>query len=101
MIPSGQQRCARRRTKCCDVEPIVTKSFGRQFVERRRSDRSAERGRISEPRIIDQHEQDVRRISWRLYRLGKRRYGAFERSFRHAFKRLRRTRQNGSIPFRI
>ena len=92
MIPSRQQRRARRGTKCCDVEAIVTQSFGCQFVECRRSDRPAERGRISEPRIIDQHEQNVRRIWWRLNRLGIRRYGSFERPFRNAFKWLRRTR---------
>ena len=98
MVASGQQRRARRRAKRCDVEPIVTKSLGREFVERRRSDRAAEGGRISETCIIDQHEQDIGRTFRRLYRLGKRGYRAVERSFRHSFKRLRRPRQNGSIP---
>ena len=83
------------------MEPIVTQSFRRQFVERRRSDRPAEGRRISETRVVDQHKQDIGRTVRRFHRLGKRGYRAFERSFRYAFKRLRRTRQNGSIPFRI
>jgi hypothetical protein len=101
MIPSRQQRCARRGTKCGDVKSIVAQSPGREFIKRRRRDRSSERGWISESRIIDQHEQNVRRICWGLNRLGKRRYRSFERPFRNTFKGLRRARQNRSIPFRI
>jgi hypothetical protein len=83
------------------MEPIVPKSPGREFIKRRRSYRSAERGRVSESRIIDQHEQNVRRICRGLNWLDKRRYRSFERPFRNAFKGLRRARQNRSIPFRI
>src|SRR4029077_14356218 len=53
MISSRQQSRARRRTKCWYVETIVAKSSGREFVECRSSDGPAERGRISEPSIID------------------------------------------------
>ena len=83
------------------MKSIVTQTLGRNFVERRRGNRPAERGRITESGIIDQDEQDIWRTGWRLHWFSERRYRAFERSLCYAFKRLRRTRQHGPIPLRI
>ena len=72
MVPPRQQGRARGRTKRRHVKSIVTKSLRRKFVERRRSDGPAERGRITEASIVNQHEENVRRIRWSFHWLSKR-----------------------------
>src|SRR5437660_1665520 len=53
MVSPRQQGSARRRTKRRHVKPIVAESLRREFVERRRSDRSDEGRRIAEASIIN------------------------------------------------
>src|SRR5262249_24589857 len=53
MVTPRQQCCARGRAKSRDVEPIVTQSCGRQFVECWGRDGSAERRRISKPGVVN------------------------------------------------
>src|SRR5439155_7208313 len=89
------------RTKRRDVKPIVTKSLCRQFIERRCRYRPAERGWIAEPGIINQDEQNVRRIWRSVHWLREGRDGAFQRPLRYALEQLGWTRQHASIPFCI
>jgi hypothetical protein len=101
MVPPRQQGGARRRTKRRYVKSIVTKSLRREFIERRRSDGTTERGWITEAGIVNQHDKNVRRIRRSFHWLNKGRSGTFQRTFRDAFERLGWTRQNTSIPLRI
>src|SRR5262249_10367784 len=101
MVPPRQQGSTRRRTKCRHVKSIVTKPFRRKFVERRRSDRPAEGRRIAEAGIVNQHEQNVRRIRWSFHGFCKRPFRSLECPIAYAVKRPRWTRQHRSIPLRI
>src|SRR5436190_20598529 len=92
MISPRKQRCTCGGTKSCDVESIVTKSLGRQLVIRRRRDGPAERGWITEAGIINQNEQDIRYVGWRIYWLSKVRDRALQGTLGHTLKRLWWTR---------
>ena len=60
VVPPGQQRRPRRRAQRGDVEPVVAQAaLGHPRVVRR-LDRPAERARVAEPGVVDQHQQHVR-----------------------------------------
>jgi len=60
VVPAGQQRRPRRRAQRGDMEPVVPQPrFGHPRVVRG-ADRPAERARVAEPGIVDQHQQDIR-----------------------------------------
>ena len=101
MIPSRKQSRARWRTKRSYMKSIITKSVRREFVERRRSNGTAKRGRITEAGIVNEHEKNIRRIRRSLHWVSKRCFGSFQRTFRDAFEWLGWTWQHRSIPLRI
>src|SRR5206468_10644544 len=88
-------------TKRRDVKSIVTQSLRREFIERRRSDGTAECRWITESCVINQHEQNVRSIRWSFHWLDKSRFGSLQRTIRDALEWLGWTRQHRSIPLRI
>jgi len=83
------------------VKSIVAKSPCRKFVERRRSDGTAKGGWVTEAGIVNQHEENIRRIRRSFHWLSKGRFGSFQRTFRDSLERLGWTRQHTSIPLRI
>src|SRR5215472_9455598 len=101
MVPAREQRRARGRTERGHVKSIVAKSLRRELVERRRGNGTAERGRITESCIVNQHEKNVRCIRWSFHRMSKSRFGSFQRRFRDTVERLSWTRQHRPIPLRI
>jgi hypothetical protein len=101
MIPSRKQSRARWRAKRSYMKSIITKSVRREFVERRRSNGTAERRGITEPGIVNQHKQNVRCIRWGFHWTSKSRFGSFQRRFRDTFERLSWTREHRPIPLRI
>ncbi len=65
-VPPGQQRRPRRRAQRRDVEPVVPEpGFGHLRVARG-ADGTAERARVAESGVVDQHQQHVRRTRGRL-----------------------------------
>ena len=61
MITAGQQGSPGRRAQRRHVEPVVPDTLLGHPRHGRRADRAAERTRVPEPRIIDQHQQHVGR----------------------------------------
>ena len=61
MVAAGYERRARRAAERGRVKVVVAKAFRGQLVHRRRGDAAAERAVLTEPAIVDQDEQDVRR----------------------------------------
>ncbi len=61
MITAGQQRRPGRRAQRRHVEPVIPDAFLSDAGHGGRRDRAAERARLTEPRIIDQHQQHIRR----------------------------------------
>ena len=59
VVPPRQQRRPRRRAQRRDVEPVVAQATLGQTCVVRRLDRSAERARVAEARVVDQHQQHV------------------------------------------
>src|SRR4029077_1384190 len=101
MVAPREQGGASGRTKRRYMKSIVTKSLRRKFVERRRSDGTAERGWITKTRIVNQDEKNVRRSRRSFHRLSKGRFGSLQRSLRYTFERWGWTRQYGSVPLHI
>ena len=60
VVPPGQQRRPGRRAQRGDVEPVVPQPSVSHPRVVRRADRTAERPRVAEPGIIDQHHQHIR-----------------------------------------
>ena len=60
VVPPGQQRRPGRRAQRGDVEPVVPQPSVSHPRVVRRVDRPAERPRVAEPGIIDQHHQHIR-----------------------------------------
>ena len=59
VVPPGQQCRPRRRAQRGDVEAVVAQATLGQPRVVGRLDRSAERARVAEPRIVDEHQQHV------------------------------------------
>ena len=72
VVPSGQQRLARRRAERRRVEAVVLEAVGGEPLGGRRVDRAAEGARRGEADVVDQHDQDVRRALGRPQRLDRR-----------------------------
>ena len=66
VVPPGQQRRPGRRAQRGDVEPVVPQPPLRHPRVVRRVNRPAERARVAEPGIIDQHQQHIRHPRRRL-----------------------------------
>ena len=66
-VASRQQRGARRRAECGDVEPVVAHATLGDAGVVRRVDRTAERARVPEAGVVDEHQEHVGRA------LGRRR----------------------------
>jgi hypothetical protein len=66
VVAAGLQRHARRRAQRRRMEVVAAQTPGRELVEGRRADRSAERARAAEADVVDQHDDDVRGALGRL-----------------------------------
>src|SRR6478609_4489769 len=65
VITPRQQRRPGRRTQRRDVEAVVAQPVLRQPRVVRSLNRTAERARVAEPGVVDQHQQNVRRtLGW-------------------------------------
>jgi hypothetical protein len=64
VVPPGEQGRARRGTQRGDVEPVVAQPRLGHLRVAGGVDRPAERARVAEAGVVDEHQQDVRR-SWR------------------------------------
>ena len=68
MVAARQQSGTRRRAQRGDVEAVVPEALLGHPRHRRRRNGPAERRRVPEPRVVDQHQQHVRRAVGRLRR---------------------------------
>ena len=66
MVAPREQRGPRRRAHRCDVEAVVAQPLLGHPVEVRSVDRPAERARVAEAGVVDQHDQHVRSSLRRL-----------------------------------
>ena len=103
MVTPRHQGGPRGRTKRRDVEAVVAQPVLREPRVIRRLDRTAERARIAEARVVDQHEQNVRRtLRWRdVRRLIPVRRRLFESLLRDAAKRRTPNRQAAAVNRRV
>jgi hypothetical protein len=69
MIAAGQQRRPGGRTHRRGVEPVVRDPFPDDTVHRRSLDFTTERGRQGGARVVDQHDENVRRVDGQPPRL--------------------------------
>ena len=69
MIAPGEQRRARRRTDRSGVEAVVADAFVAQLRKRRRVREAAKGVRHAEARVVNQHDEHVRRILRQAIRL--------------------------------
>ncbi len=61
VVAPGEQRSPRRRAQRRYVEAVVLETVLAHAVEVRCRDRAPERARLAEARVVDQHEENVRR----------------------------------------
>src|SRR5262249_41252179 len=71
MVASRNQRGASRRTQRRGVEAIEAQTFGRQLVHRWRRHTAAKSAELTEARVIDQNQDNVRSAFRCLHRLRK------------------------------
>ena len=64
VVAARQQRSARGRTKGRSVKLIVAKPFVGQPLQGRHVDWAAERARLAESHVVEQHDQHVGRVGW-------------------------------------
>ena len=72
VVPSGQQRLARRRAQRRRMEAVVLEAVGGEPLGGRRVDRAAEGARRGEADVVEQHDEHVRRTLGRAQRLDRR-----------------------------
>ena len=75
VVAAGQQGHARRRAECRRVEAVVFESLARETIQRGHGNLAAERTRVTEPDVIDQEDDDVRRSLRRFHLEPRRRFG--------------------------
>ena len=98
VVAPGQESGARGRADRRGVEPVVPDPLVGEAAEGRRVDRAAEGVGGPEAHVVDQDDQDVRRVLGEVVRLDAPLHGRFlERPPGHAGRGRRRERKDGPV----
>ena len=98
VVASGQDGRAGRRADGGGVEGVVAKALIGELAQRGRVDLAAERVRDTEADVIEQHDEDIRRVLGQaLRRRGPFHRGVLEARLHHALHRRPGKRQHGAV----